>query len=101
MSTNYRRGADFERACQKDLERQGFDTVRSAGSHRPADIWADMGDSRRKIQCKLDGRISSIEREALIMLAERTNSEAWLAFRPGKRGIEYTLLAGPKRHREY
>lgn len=90
--TNYRRGADFERAVVKDLERLGFDCVRSAGSHRPADIWAERGDTQWKVQCKTDGRLSEVEAEALKSLADRTNSEAWLAFRPGKRGIEYRAL---------
>ena len=99
--SNYSRGANFERAVQKDLERQGFDTVRSAGSHRPADIWAARGHTRWLVQCKLDGNISPLEREKLIELADRTNSEAWLAFRPGRQGIEYIRVGRPRKVREY
>ena len=40
MSTNYRRGADFERRVKADFERHGFVAVRSAGSRTPADVYA-------------------------------------------------------------
>lgn len=55
MATNYQRGADFERRVAKDLERFGYVTIRSAGSHKPADVVAMMGGQTFAIQCKRDG----------------------------------------------
>lgn len=55
MATNYQRGADFERRVAKDLERFGYVTVRSAGSHKPADVVAMFHGQTFAIQCKRDG----------------------------------------------
>ena len=61
MTTNYKRGADFERKVAKDLEKYGYVTIRSAGSHSPADIVA-MGHGRAVcVQCKRDGRLDPDE----------------------------------------
>lgn len=57
MTTNYRRGADFERRVASDLEGYGYVTVRSAGSHSPADIVAMRDGETVCVQCKRDGRL--------------------------------------------
>lgn len=52
--TNYTRGAAYEYAVKRELERQGCFVVRSAGSHGPADLVALTPDGKvLLIQCKL------------------------------------------------
>lgn len=55
MTTNYQRGADFERAVVRDLEGHGYKAIRSAGSHKPADVVAMLSGETFVIQCKRDG----------------------------------------------
>lgn len=61
MATNYSRGADFERMVAKDLECYGYVTVRSAGSHSPADIVAMLDGETLCVQCKRNGRLDPDE----------------------------------------
>ena len=61
MTTNYKRGADFERRAQKFLERIGYAVVRSAGSHSPADLVAMRHGELVCVQCKRDGRLDPEE----------------------------------------
>ena len=57
MATNYTRGATFERKVARDLEGYGYVTVRSAGSHSPADVIAMKYGTIAAVQCKLNGRL--------------------------------------------
>lgn len=61
MATNYSRGADFERRTRGYLERIGYVTVRSAGSHSPADIVAMRHGELVCVQCKRNGRLDPDE----------------------------------------
>lgn len=61
MATNYSRGADFERSVVRDLESKGLVAVRSAGSHKPADVVAMVDGMAFCIQCKRDGRLGPTE----------------------------------------
>lgn len=61
MATNYTRGAAFERKVAKDLEGYGYVTVRSAGSHSPADVIAMHYGIIVAVQCKLNGRLDPNE----------------------------------------
>ena len=70
MATNYQRGADFERTVAKDIESHGYVTVRSAGSHSPADLLAARSTLLSAlygysevvaVQCKRDGRLDPDE----------------------------------------
>lgn len=61
MATNYTRGAAFERKVAKDLEGHGYVTVRSAGSHSPADVIAMRYGTIAAVQCKLNGRLDPDE----------------------------------------
>lgn len=61
MATNYTKGATFERKVASDLERYGYVTVRSAGSHSPADVVAMMQGAIICVQCKLNGRLDPDE----------------------------------------
>jgi hypothetical protein len=48
----YGAGADLERKVKNYFEAQGFDAMRSAGSHGKFDVMADNGVSTWKVQCK-------------------------------------------------
>ena len=70
MPSQYRRGADFERALKKHLESKGYFVVRSAGSKGPVDLVAiGTGAEVIFIQCKI-GKISQKELTALGELAD-------------------------------
>lgn len=75
MGSQYRRGADFERALKKHLESLGMFVVRSAGSKGPVDLVAFDGQQCYFIQCKLTGKISPkalVELEQLAQLHDAT-----------------------------
>lgn len=38
MNKNYKQGVRFEREVQKIFEKEGFETLRTAGSHSPFDV---------------------------------------------------------------
>ena len=61
MATNYTRGATFERKVARNLEEWGYVTVRSAGSHSPADVVAMQDGATVCVQCKCDGRLGPKE----------------------------------------
>ena len=61
MATNYTRGATFERKVARNLEEWGYVTVRSAGSHSPADVIAMRYGIIVSVQCKLNGRVDPDE----------------------------------------
>src|SRR3989304_2493210 len=48
----YVAGANLERQIKTYFEKQGFDAVRSAGSHGEFDVWADNGLVVWKVQSK-------------------------------------------------
>ncbi len=50
--TNYRKGYNLENKTQRLLERFGWDTFRSAGSHTAFDVLAIKDEVILKIQCK-------------------------------------------------
>lgn len=51
--SNYRRGADFERAVRADLVDHGYEVIRSAGSKTKVDLVAIKNGELLLIQCKL------------------------------------------------
>ena len=56
--SNYARGAAFERRVQSLMEQLGYCTIRSSGSHSPADIWCAKRDKPLLlIQCKISGYV--------------------------------------------
>ncbi len=97
MTSQYRRGADFERACMKALLAQGAVYVcRSAGSHGPVDLIAfyEPLHTRAKergwglyhfVQAKRSGRISRADKWALVELAAQCGAVPVLA-KAGPRG---------------
>ena len=88
--TNYRRGADFERAVKAHLEGHGYLVVRTAGSHGVMDLIAypqnvEKGNRPWFVQCKTNGRMDPKERGDLWTAARRAGAIAVKASRP-KRG---------------
>ena len=83
--TQYTRGANFERRVIRKLVKDGWDCARTAGSHGAADIWAARAGEFMFIQCQIDNYFEPAKTEALIDLAHRNNSQAWLAWREGKK----------------
>jgi len=106
MSTQYERGAEFERRVAKRLTVDGYACFRSAGSHGKADIVAIKPGQILLIQCKRDGEISRAEWNGLLELAHLIQPSlsnglgrrvVWplLAFMPGRQGISYRMLLRP------
>lgn len=97
MATNYQRGADFERGVAKDLERWGFVTVRSAGSHKPADVVAMLDGQTIVIQCKRDGVLRPEEWNKFWEWAKVAGATPILASKgPRGSGIIYNRLTSRK-----
>jgi Holliday junction resolvase len=89
--TQYAKGARFERRVQKYLEERGWFTIRSAGSHKVADLVCLRGGGVLLIQCKLNGRISPAEREQLLNLARENKCQAVFAYRDGRKLVIQSL----------
>lgn len=103
--TNYARGADFERRVRDDLMEnyEAVLVVRSAGSRGAVDLVAFfegrvVSSAMHEVvmphvwivQAKLDGRITTEERNLLLDLAAETGAKALIASRgAGGSGIEY------------
>lgn len=99
MATNYTRGAAFERKVAKDLERYGYVTVRSAGSHSPADVIAMHYGTIVCVQCKLDGYVPTDERNKLWEFAVSAGATPVMAepHKQGRKtGIIYRRLTSSK-----
>jgi Holliday junction resolvase len=93
--TQYSRGAGFERKVKADLQANGYFVVRAAGSHGPVDLTAQApGPIVAWIQCKRDGRMSIVDRRALVDLASAFNAVPVLAFKDDDKRIKYSELQG-------
>jgi hypothetical protein len=51
--SNYRRGADLERALVRHLRSLGWEAARSASSKSAVDVWAVRGGDLKLFQCSL------------------------------------------------
>jgi len=93
VSTQYRRGADFERSVRSDLERRGYLAMRAAGSKGAAADGAKIDlialypsicddaffsgqplpvrNAQLIIQCKLSGVVSLVDKNRLISAARK------------------------------
>ena len=60
--SNYRRGADLERAAKKYLEDNGYYVIKSAGSKGVADLVGIKPGETLYVQCKTDGYLLPDER---------------------------------------
>jgi Holliday junction resolvase len=97
MTTPYQRGLVFEHATRTHLQTEGYDVIRAAGSHTPADLIAIKQGQLLLVQCKLDGRIGPHARNQLLELAHKIDTGiAIVAWK--KRGTinpQYRQLTGP------
>lgn len=91
MATNYTRGAAFERKVAEDLAQYGYCTVRSAGSHSPADVVALRKGVILCVQCKLDGYIRPDEWNKLLEWSKAAGGVALLA-QPHKEGRKTGII---------
>lgn len=97
MASNYRRGADFERRVQARLEAAGYVTVRSAGSHSPADVVALRRGSVAAVQCKRNGRLDPDEWNEFYDWCAKGGATPVLAqVGGGGRGIMFSMLTRRK-----
>lgn len=97
MATNYSRGADFERRVVRDLEGHGYKAIRSAGSHKPADVVALSAGEVLAIQCKRDGRLGPDEWNKFYCWAEVAGATPILASKgPRGSGVIYHRLTSRK-----
>jgi Holliday junction resolvase len=92
---SYRIGRAFEYRVRDHLEKGGYFVVRSAMSHGPVDLVGLKRGVVLLVQCKMRGRISRGEREALCSLAERVRGLPILAFKQ-KRRLAFRVLRGPE-----
>jgi Holliday junction resolvase len=98
----YNRGATWERDLQAILEKKGWVSIRSAGSHKVIDVAAakykrDTAVSWRRlvIQCKTGkARMSGAEQRELVRLATVWDAMPILASRKGRKRT-YHILYGP------
>jgi Holliday junction resolvase len=94
LTTNYRRGADFERRVRADLTSRGYVAIRAAGSHGVADILAmKRFDTPLMVQVKKDGRLGPKERCALVAEAKRAGATPIMAAHVLGQGIRYTIVS--------
>ena len=97
MATNYRRGADFERRVAADLSAHGYVTVRAAGSHTVADVYAFRSGEIVMAQCKRDGRLDPDEWNRLYDECQKAGAVPVLAMMGANgRGISYAKLIDRK-----
>jgi Holliday junction resolvase len=93
--TQYSRGADFERKVKADLQANGYFVVRAAGSHGPVDLTAQApGPIVVWVQCKRDGKMSLVDRRALVQLSYAFHATPILAFKDDDGDIKYSELDG-------
>jgi len=93
--TNYSRGAAFENRVAHDFERHGYVSIRAAGSHSPADVYAMRPGELILVQCKIDGRLDPLEWNGFLDYSERAGGLPIMAERQGRK-IVYHLITGRK-----
>lgn len=67
--TAYSDGRRLEYATQNELERNGYITVRTAGSHGAVDVLGFKQGEIVMVQCKLTGKLGPAERTKVYGLA--------------------------------
>lgn len=99
MTTNYARGAEFERRVKRHLETNGYTVLRSAGSKSPIDLIALKPGAIVLIQCKPTPRLSPADRESITRIATHVGATPVLASKD-PRGHLVTHLITPSHTRE-
>jgi len=94
--TAYRRGADFERTVQDDLEKRGYLAFRVAGSKGVADVIAfpPFPGPPWLVQAKTNGRMSPAERKALSRAGHSYRAVPVKASRPKRGTVLYERYHG-------
>jgi Holliday junction resolvase len=96
--TNKARGSAFERKVAEKLTADGYLVIRAAGSHGAADLVAVKTGQVLFVQVKLGGAgaCSPAEWNEFFRLAVSVGALPILAYRPGRQGVAYWLVTGPK-----
>jgi len=79
-AAKYRAGLVLEHATRHDLEADGYYVIRSAGSKGAADLVAIKPGELLLVQCKLDGKMTPLERHDLSVLADRLGVVSLVAY---------------------
>ena len=94
--TNYTRGRAVEYKVWADLEADGYQVLRAAGSKGVADLIALKPGEVLLVQVKAaDPQLSPAERKALLELAHLTGALPLVAYKPFRKPIIYRQLTGP------
>lgn len=94
--TNYRNGADFERAVKADLEADGYWVIRAAGSKGKIDVLAIKPGQMLAIQVKRNGKVDPGERRDVLDIAGHIDALPIIAFKVrGHLKPLYDRLTGP------
>lgn len=88
----YKKGYRFELRVKKYLESHNAYLIRSAKSHGAYDLIAIKAGSIYGIQCRVDGKISNLERAKLIELYNTHRIIPILAYRKNRKLILLNLL---------
>lgn len=83
--SNYRRGADLERALVRHLRAAGWEAARSACSKSAVDVWSVKNGQVRLYQCSL--RETAAKRRAVQEASKRIGHEIFLV----TKGNEFTF----------
>lgn len=97
--SHYRAGTAFEHKIIDDLEDNGYQTIRAAGSKgsTKVDVAALKPGQLLFVQAKRDGKISPAEWTRVYEVARWVGAVPLLAANgPRGRGVTYTELLGPK-----
>lgn len=92
--TQYRRGADFERAVRIALQNDGYVVVRSAGSKSKIDLLGIKPGQCLFVQCKINGLCPPAERTELRRLADLIHAVPLVACKGYRGKINYRELTG-------
>lgn len=87
--TDYSRSVYCERLAVRDLRVDGYEALRSAGSHPVVDVIAWNNTTTRFIQVKSSNHISGDERCALEALVVPTNASVEVWMRVGSANTKY------------
>ncbi len=92
--SNYRLGADLERAARTHLDRDGYITLRSAGSRTPIDLVAFKAGQILFVQVKRTGALPVRDWNRLYDLAVELDAVPLLATGPGRAQLAFHRLTG-------
>jgi Holliday junction resolvase len=95
-ATQYRLGRALEYRIRDRLREQGYDVLRTAGSHSPVDLVAIKPGQLLFIQCKRGGTMPPASWNALYDLAECVGAVPVMAENPRPGTTRYWRLLGRK-----